>query len=127
MTPLEYINTILAELAANGLVASFDVIEHWAEPDRGYIRVRARLANDDFVELGEYFVETNGKCVTQRYRYQWMDASREQLRSRWDNVEHFPNLAGFPHHIHWADGRVDPSECLSILDWLKLLARVGWL
>jgi hypothetical protein len=57
MTPAEYTNAILAELAANGLIASFDVIEQWAEPDRGHIRVRARLTNDDLLELAEYFVE----------------------------------------------------------------------
>lgn len=121
MTPAEYIDAILAELVANSLVASFDVVEQWKEPDRGYIRVRAWLANSDFLELAEYFVETSGECVTQRYRYQWMDASRQQLRSRWDNVEHFPDLPGFPHHIHLTDGQVEPGQPLSILDLLKLL------
>lgn len=122
MTPVEYINAILAELAANGLVASFDVIEQWAEPDRGYIRVRAWLANGDFLELAEYFVEAHGECVTRRYRYQWMDATRLQLRSRWDNVEHFLNLPGFPHHVHLADERVVPSANLSIVDLLRILS-----
>ena len=121
MTPAEYLDTILAELIASHLVASFDVIEQWVEPERGYIRVRARLANDDFLELAEYFVEADGECVTQRYRYQWMDATRQQLRSRWDNVEHFPDLVGFPHHIHLADGQVVPSTNLSIIDLLKAL------
>jgi hypothetical protein len=122
MTPAEYIDAILAELVANGLVASFDVIEQWVEPDRGYIRVRAWLTNDDFLELAEYFVETDGECLAQRYHYQWMDASQQQLRNRWDNVEHFPNLAGFPYHIHRADGRVESGHCLSILELLKSLA-----
>lgn len=122
MTPDGYVDTILAELAANGLVASFDVIERWTEPDRGYIRVRASLTNGDFLELAEYFVETEGECLAQRYRYQWMDASQQQLRNRWDNVEHFPNLPGFPHHVHRADGRIESSQCLSMLGLLSLLA-----
>jgi len=121
MTPSEYLDAILAELVADDLVASFDVIEQWVEPERGYIRVRAWLANGDFLELAEYFVEANGACVTQRYRYQWMDASQQQLRSRWDDVEHFPNLTGFPHHVHLADGQVVPSANLSITDLLKVL------
>ncbi len=121
MRPAEYIDATLAELIASSLVGSFDVIEEWVEPERGYIRIRARLINGDFLELAEYFVETDGECVTQRYRYQWMDASRQQLRSRWDNVEHFLNLAGFPHHIHLADGQVVPGTCLSIIDLLKAL------
>jgi len=121
MTSAEYLDTILAELVASSSIASFDVIEQWVEPERGYIRVRAWLANGDFLELAEYFVETDGECVTQRYRYQWMDASRQQLRSRWDNVEHFPNLASFPHHVHLADDQVVPSTNLSIIDLLKAL------
>jgi len=122
MTTVEHLNDILAELIASHLVASFDVVEQWVEPERGYIRVRAWLANGDFLELAEYFVEADGECVTQRYRYQWMDATRQQLRRRWDNVEHFPNLASFPHHVHLADGQVVPSTGLSIIDLLTTLA-----
>jgi hypothetical protein len=121
MMSTEYLDAILAELVASSLVASFDVIEQWVEPERGYIRVRAWLANGDFLELAEYFVEAGGACVTQRYRHQWMDATRQQLRSRWDNVEHFPNLAGFPHHVHLANGEVVSSTNLSIIDLLKAL------
>ena len=110
MTPSECRDAILAEL-----------IEQWVEPEQGYIRVRARLTNGDFLELAEYFVEADGECITQRYRYQWMDAGQQQLRSRWDNVEHFPNLAGFPHHVHLPDGQVVPSTNLSIIDLLKVL------
>ena len=121
MTPAEYLDTILAELVASSLIASFDVIEQWVEPERGYIRVRAWLANGDFLELAEYSVETDGECLTQRYRYQWVDASRQQLRSRWDNVEHLTNLAGFPHHVHLADGQVVPGANQSITDLLKVL------
>lgn len=121
MTPAEYIASVLSELTTSNLIASFDVVEQWVEPDAGYVRVRAWLANGEFLELAEYFMETDGECVTQRYRYQWMDAGRQQLRSRWDNVEHFPNLAGFPHHVHLADGRVVPSTTLSIISLLKVL------
>jgi len=41
MTSAEYLDTILAELVASSSIASFDVIEQWVEPERGYIRVRA--------------------------------------------------------------------------------------
>ncbi len=27
----------------------------------------------------------------------------------WDNAPHHPDLAGFPHHVHWEDGTVAPS------------------
>lgn len=123
MTPAEYIASVLSELTTSNLIASFDVVEQWVEPDAGYVRVRAWLANEDFLEVAEYFVVSGKKCVPLRYRYQWMDATRQQTRRRWDNVEHHPELAGFPHHVHLADGRIEPGQCLGILDLLNTLTR----
>jgi hypothetical protein len=124
MTPAEYLTAILAELAANPLIASFDVMEQWLESDRGYARVRAWLSNGDFLELAEYFCSSGDSCTPERYRYQWMDSTREVLRKQWDNVEHYPELPGFPHHVHLSDGRVEPSESLSTLELLRLLATM---
>jgi len=109
-------------VVTSDLVASFEVAEEWAQPDRGYIRVRMWLANGDFLEVAEYFVVSNEVCVTERYRYQWMDGARKQMHRRWDNVEHYPGLPNFPHHVHFADGRVEPGESLSILDLLDRVA-----
>jgi hypothetical protein len=124
MIPADYLTAILSELAANPLIASFEVAEQWLESDRGYARVRARLNNGDFLELAEYFSSAGDSCTPERYRYQWMDATREVLRKRWDNVEHSPELPGFPHHVHLSDGRVEPSGSMSTLELLRLLATV---
>lgn len=122
MTSTDYLADIKTELVTNDLVASFEVVEEWAQPDRGYIRIRMWLANGDFLEVAEYFVVSEEACVIERYRYQWMDGARKQMRRRWDNVEHYPDLPDFPHHVHFADGRVEPGEGLSILDLLERLA-----
>jgi len=122
MKPAEYLDAALAELIISPLVVSFDVIEQWVEPDRGYLRVRAQLTNGDFLELAEYFVASGESCTPERYRYQWMDGTRQVLRKRWDNIEHYPELPGFPHHVHLAGGQVEPSDRLSILDVLQMLA-----
>lgn len=70
-------------------VASIAVVEERALPDRGYFRARLMLSNGDFLEVAEYFVVEGERCVTKRYRYQWMDESQQVLRKRWDNVEHY--------------------------------------
>jgi hypothetical protein len=116
---------VLSELATSDLTASFDVVEQWVEPDGGYIRVRAWLTNGDFLEVAEYFAVSGRKCIPVRYRYQWMDATRQQMRKRWDNVEHHPDLPGFPHHTHSADGQIEPGRSVSILDLLKILPELG--
>ena len=122
MTPAEYLAHIVAGLVTSDLIASFEAVEEWAQADRGYIRVRMWLANGDFLEVAEYFVVSNAECVTERYRYQWMDGAQRKMRRRWDNVEHYPGLPNFPHHVHFADSRVEPGENLSILDLLDRVA-----
>jgi len=122
MTPEQHIAEVKAGLVAASVVEAFELVEEWVLPDRGYLRVRMRLTNGDFVEASEYFVMSEGDCVTECYRHQWMNGARQQLRRRWDNVEHYPGLPAFPHHVHYPDGRVEPGQCLSILELLGQLA-----
>jgi hypothetical protein len=53
-----------------------------------------------------------------------MDASQQELRKRWDNVEYFPDLANFPHHVHVGEeSRVEPGRSLSILALMEVIAQ----
>jgi hypothetical protein len=53
------------------------------------------------------------------YSFHWADAEG-QLLKRWDNTPHFPDLDGFPHHVH--DGRTGdvyestPMNLFRVLD-----------
>jgi len=121
--PAEYVLQLKAKLAISPIVASFDIVEEKVWPDRGYIRIRMALSNGDFLEAAEYFVLEDEECVTHRYRYQWMDGERRELRKRWDNVEHYPDLPNFPHHVHVGrEENVEPGERLSIVQLLDVLA-----
>jgi hypothetical protein len=47
-----------------------------------------------------------------KYAYQWQTPDRE-LIVRWDNAEHWPDVATFPHHKHVSSNgevRVLPSR-----------------
>jgi len=122
-TPAEYVLQLKAKLAISPIVVSFDIVEEKVWPDRGYIRIRMALSNGDFLEAAEYFVLEDEDCVTHRYRYQWMDGECRELRKRWDNVEHYPDLPNFPHHVHVGrEGDVEPGERLSIVQLLDVLA-----
>jgi hypothetical protein len=122
IAPAEYIAEIKAALIASPVVSAFRIVEEWTLPERGYIRLRMNLANGDFVESSEYFVVSEDGYAPERYRHQWMDGSQQQLRCRWDNVEHYPGLPGFPHHVHLADGRAESGARLSIVALLEKLA-----
>ena len=124
MTPLDYVADLKSRLVTRHFIVSFEIVEEWTHSDRGYIRIRMLLSNADFLEVAEYFVFSHGSCFPMRYRYQWMDSSQEQIRRRWDNVGHYPNLPNFPHHVHFDDGRVEPGKRLSIVDLLDQLSEM---
>jgi hypothetical protein len=54
----------------------------------------------------------------------WMDESQQVLRKRWDNVEHFPGLPNFPHHVHvGAESQVEPGRSLSIIELVDAIEQ----
>ena len=124
MEPREYLAEIKARLVTSAVVTSIAFVEEYVLPDRGYCRARLSLSNHDFLEVAEYFVVASGVCATQRYRYQWMDESQSVLRKRWDNVEHFPGLANFPHHVHMGEeARVEPGRSMSIIELIAVIEQ----
>jgi len=121
-TPVEYVLQLKARLVTSPIVVSFTIVEEEVWSDRGYIRIRMMLSNGDFLEAAEYFVLEDEECVTYRYRYQWMDGGRRELRKRWDNVEHYPDLQDSPHHVHvGGEKNVEPGARLSIIQLLDVL------
>jgi hypothetical protein len=54
-----------------------------------------------------------------------MDQAQQVIRKRWDNVEHYPNLPNFPHHIHVGEESiVEPGQLVSIMELLDILEQV---
>lgn len=122
--PAAYLAAIELALIASQIVNEYNVIRSWSNTDDGYIRVRAILANGDFLESTEYFALEQGEIVTIDYRHQWMDASRELLRARWDSTPHHPEVDGFPYHVHLdSEDRVVPGQKLCLIDLLQLLEQ----
>ena len=45
-----------------------------------------------------------------------------ELKKRWDNVAHFPDLPNFPHHVHiGSESYVEPGQSLSIVELIDVL------
>ena len=124
MDPQSYLVEIKARCIASIAVASMEIVEEYHLQDRGYLRARLTLSNDDFLEVAEYFVLKENVCVTQRYCYQWMDKTQKTLRKRWDNVEHFPNVPNFPYHIHLGEeSQVEEGRLLSIIELIGIVEQ----
>jgi hypothetical protein len=120
----DYINTVKIKLATSRIIIKISIVEEKILFDRGYLRARLTLVNNDFLEIAESFTIINGHFVTLGYRYQWMDEEKQNLRKRWDNVQHFPDLPNFPHHVHIIEeSNVEASESRNILELIELIEQ----
>jgi hypothetical protein len=117
-----YLDAILLKLTTSLIIKSVEVVQERSLEDRGFVRVRLRLVNDDFVEVAEFFVIAQGQVQTVEYRYQWMDPDQKHLRKRWDNARHYPDLPNFPHHVHVEDeNTVEPGHPMGIVELIEVL------
>ena len=122
--PAAYLADIELALIASQSIAHYEVVRAWANTDDGYIRVRATLANGDFLETTEYFVLEQERVEIVDYRHQWMDDSRTILRRRWDRTRHHSELDSFPHHVHVEDEeQVVAGQRIGVIELLLLLER----
>ncbi len=123
MTPVEYLDLVRERLLTDPVVARFHIRRERSTLTDAHIRVRMDLSGGDSLEFSEYVERTlEGKIEVRVYSYHWADADGNLIR-RWDNTPHFPDLAGFPHHIH--DGRTGlvapgrPMNIFAVLDTMQ--------
>jgi hypothetical protein len=123
MTIDAYLEAMQERFVTDPLVTHFQVLRERSTLMDGYLRARLALANGSQLELSEYMQRSSaGEMVVLTYSYHWADASN-QLITRWDNTPHFPDLPGFPDHIHdGATGQVTPGQPMSIFTVLDAIA-----
>lgn len=120
----DYLTAIKVKLLTSPAIQSFVIVKERIILNQGYFRARLTLTNGDFCEVVEFFTVQNQTWVTETYRYQWMDATKQQLRKRWNNVEHFPDLPNFPHHVHiLEETNVYPSQSRNIIEIIDYLEQ----
>ncbi|MDJ1180235.1 DUF6516 family protein [Roseofilum sp. BLCC_M91] len=118
----QYISDIKAKLSGSPIMTVTEIIDERILLNRGYFRARLTLMNTDFLEIAESFTLQDNQLLTLDYRYQWMNASKQVLRKRWDSVKHFPDLPNFPHHIHiGSETNVEPGQSRNILEFIDFM------
>jgi len=125
VTIAKYLASVKERLLTDPLVSSFQIVRQRITLTDGHLRVRLTLTDGSLLEFSEYVQRSpDGQINVVTYSYHWANA-RDDLILRWDNAPHFPDLPGFPHHIH--DGRTDmvgPGEPVSIFVVLDKIARL---
>jgi hypothetical protein len=114
-----------AVLLSHPVVRSVELVRYSTNRLDGYLRARCTLTNGDYLEIAIHITVSGKDPAIDDYRYQWMDADQIQLRRRWDNTPHFPDLPGFPHHCHVdSGGAVEPSSPMNLSQLLDTLVSL---
>jgi hypothetical protein len=123
MTIDAYLDAIKERFITDPIITNFQVIRERSTLVDGHLRVRLELADGSQLEFSEYMQRfPEGEIAVITYSYHWADADN-QLIKRWDNTPHFPNLPGFPDHIHdGATGEVISGQPMSIFTVLDAIA-----
>ncbi len=123
MSPAEYLDVVKERLLTDPLITEFHIRRERHTSIDAHLRVRASLADGSRLEFSEYVERMpNGQIQVIVYSYHWEDADGD-LILRWDNTPHFPELPGFPHHVH--DSRTGdahagkPTDVFSVIDFIR--------
>lgn len=99
-TLADSLSYVVTALQGSGRCGAVRVLDTQSFSARQFaIKVRAELLNGDALQIRIYH---NGGHVD--YSYQLLRANEPIMR--WDNKEHFPKIASYPHHYHSASGEV---------------------
>lgn len=105
MTTLgEALNLVLTLLQGSPWCDNVRVVETHQFSDRQFaLKIRADLARGGVLQVRLYHNQGHVD-----YAYQLFHGDQPLLR--WDNKEHFPDLATQPHHFHTSAGSVKNSD-----------------
>jgi hypothetical protein len=123
MTIAAYLDAMKERFVTDPIVASFQVIRERSTLIDGHLRARLDLVDSGQLEFSEYIQRfATGEIVVITYSYHWADTNNRLIK-RWDNTPHFPDLPGFPDHIHdGATGQVTTGQPMSIFAVLDEIA-----
>ena len=100
MNVIEYFDAVKERLTTNPVVASFSITRERITLMDGHLRARVSVSDGSLLKFSEYVQRSpDGQVDVVTYSYHWADAAGRLIR-RWDSAPHFPDLPGFPHHVH---------------------------
>lgn len=110
-----------ALIVMNPQVVHWTVVREEAQGDMGLLRYRLTLRDGGLLEMFERFQVMRERLQVAKYSFHWEDAAG-QLRKRWDNAAHHPEVPTPPHHVHdGAEANVVPHAPISAEEVLAII------
>lgn len=123
MTIAAYLDALKTRLLTDPVVAAFHISRERSTAYDGHLRARLTLSDGSQLEFAEYVqLSPDDEITVVTYNYHWADAAGDLIQ-RWDNTPHFPDLPGFPHHIHLAAAEMPvPGQSIDLFGVLDVIA-----
>lgn len=119
----DYLAQIRALIIENPKVLHWSIVREEAQGNLGLLRYRLTLRDGSRLEMFERFVVREGQAQVAKYSFHWQDAEG-QLRQRWDNAAHHPEVLTHPHHVHrGAEEKVLAHKSTGAEEVLGIIAR----
>ncbi len=122
----DYFQSLMQVIAASPSARTPDIAFEKRSPTVGYIRGNVHFKNDSLLHFRELVnLRLGNRPTVYVYHYQRADHS---LVFRYDNSNHFPDLANFPHHKHVNDESnvvsATTPDLATVLDEIESLLAV---
>jgi len=109
----DYLAFVKACIVAHPQIEHCLIVREEAQGDMGLLRYRLTLRGGDLLEMFERFQVREGCAQVTKYSFHWQ-SGEGQVRKRWDNAAHHPEVPTRPHHMHdGAEGNVRPHAPIS--------------
>jgi hypothetical protein len=113
----DYFHKLFQKLFVSPAVSSLRTVKQRVQEEDGYLRIKCRLQNAQWLEFAEYVQVHGDVIIVITYNYQWQDAHGDLVK-RWDNVPHHKGVDSFPHHLHISETEVISSGPTTLQDVL---------
>ncbi len=95
----EYLAQVKALIVMNPQVVHWTAAREEAQGEAGLFRYKLMLWDGGVIEMFERFRVLKEGVRVSKYSFHWQNVTGE-LRMRWDNAPHHPEISTHPNHVH---------------------------
>ena len=105
------------------IIFSFNFLLYEREANISRLKIEIIFIDQSRLYVRDFYLG-GGK---RKYAFHWMDKN-DKLLVRWDNTEHWPDIATYPHHKHVGNQlNIEASNEMLLEEVLEsLLSKIGF-
>jgi hypothetical protein len=119
----KFVSEIEKSIDSSSIVLSSNIEKYFGPGEETvYLRGHVRIIDSSILEIALFATQSRHALSIEKYRLHYM-SSAGQMRFRYDNAPHHPEIGTHPHHKHMPD-EVIPSKMPSLKDVLNEISAI---